>query len=288
MPARPHLTNPLRELIVAWSVRDKKTPAVIAHLLRCDVSTVYSVLRRFKHTGNAHALRRGRACYVLNEHDVRWLLSVLRANPAVFLDEIQVRLRTDRHVWVSIATISRTLARYGWSHKKLSKQAAERNAFLRAVWLAEYGHLPASCFVWMDESGVDDRDHFRNWGWSPYGEAPVRSDPFTRDGRLTMIPALTFEGIIAMDIFDGGVGKEQFLRFLTQQVVRTIFLQHIHPLILVQIPLLNPFRPENPLPRSVVVLDNCSIHHDEDVRALIEGMAGKYLHLCCCIDIHIL
>jgi hypothetical protein len=73
----------------------------------------------------------------------------------------------------------------------LSKQAAKRKALLRAIWPAEYGHLPASCVVWLDESGVDERNHFWNWGWAPCGEAPVRSDQFTHDGRLTLIPAFT-------------------------------------------------------------------------------------------------
>jgi hypothetical protein len=42
-----------------------------------------------------------------------------------------------------------------------------------------------------------------------------------------MLPALTHKGIIAMDIFDGGVGKEQFLVFLQEQVVHmAIFFQN--------------------------------------------------------------
>jgi hypothetical protein len=122
---------------------------------------------------------------------VHWLLSVLRASPALFLDELQFRLWNNRRVWVLMGTISRTLERHGLSHKVFSKQAAERKALLRAIWLAEYGHLPASCVVWLDESSVDDRNHFWNWGWAPYGEAPVRSDQITHDGWLTPIPALT-------------------------------------------------------------------------------------------------
>jgi hypothetical protein len=39
----------------------------------------------------------------------------------------------------------------------------------------------------------------------------------------------------------------------------------------VQAPLLNPY----PGPRSVVVLDNCSIHHDEEVRRIVVEECGK-------------
>lgn len=40
-----------------------------------------------------------------------------------------------------------------------------------------------------------------------------------------------------------------------------------------QIPLTNPY----PGPRSVLILDNCSIHHSEKVRALVEDDVRKYL-----------
>lgn len=42
--------------------------------------------------------------------------------------------------------------------------------------------------------------------------------------------------------------------------------------------LINPKAPQlNPFPgkRSVVLMDNCSIHHDEEVRELIEDQCGK-------------
>ncbi|KAJ6548286.1 hypothetical protein B0H10DRAFT_1651243, partial [Mycena sp. CBHHK59/15] len=65
----------------------------------------------------------------------------------------------------------------------------------------------------------------------------------------SILPALTTEGIVALDIFEGSVTKEHFLGFLREQA-----------------PVLNPY----PGKRSVVILDNCAIHHDEDIRTLIE------------------
>jgi transposase len=272
-----HLSSALRELIIAWYYEDHVTALNIARRARCDISTIYKVIRRFRLTGNPHALPQGHPRYLINEQDIRYVLALLQANPALFLDELQLRLYTDRYLWVSISTISRALAQHGYSYKKLAKQAAERNAFLRACWLAQYGDIPAECCIWLDKSGVSDRDHFCANGWSPIGIAPVRSESFARDIRLTMIPALTVDGIIGMDIFDGGVGKPEFLQFLRQQLVRAlVHYMVIHKLILIiyQVPQLNPYLPDNPLPRSVVILDNCAIHHDEDVRALIEGMGG--------------
>jgi transposase len=41
-----------------------------------------------------------------------------------------------------------------------------------------------------------------------------------------------------------------------------------------QIPLTNPY----PGPRSVLVLDNCSIHHAEEIRVLVEDQACQCFH----------
>jgi len=53
------------------------------------------------------------------------------------------------------------------------------------------------------------------------------------------------------------VNKERFLQFLREQVA----------------PQLNPY----PGKRSVVVLDNCSIHHDAEIRELIVDECGAHL-----------
>ncbi|KIK78001.1 hypothetical protein PAXRUDRAFT_87892, partial [Paxillus rubicundulus Ve08.2h10] len=71
----------------------------------------------------------------LQQGDITFISSILDANPTLYLDEIQNRL----------------------SHKQLSKTASERNELLRATWQAEYGDIPMECFVWIDESSVDDK-----------------------------------------------------------------------------------------------------------------------------------
>jgi len=53
-------------------------------------------------------------------------------------------------------------------------------------------------------------------------------------------------------------------------------------LTLLKVPLLTPY----PGPRSVVILDNCAIHHDEEIRQIIEVECGKLqsLEYCACTD----
>ncbi|KIK81926.1 hypothetical protein PAXRUDRAFT_154919, partial [Paxillus rubicundulus Ve08.2h10] len=60
----------------------------------------------------------------------------------------------------------------------------------------------------------------------------------------SVLPALSIDGIIALDIFEGSVNKDRFLAFIWNQVA----------------PKLAPY----PGPHSVVVMDNASIHHDDE------------------------
>jgi transposase len=215
----PQLPDVLRELVIRWRYRQHMPVDQIAANAACHVSTVYRILSRYELTGNPYALDRGHRARVLDDDDLRYLLAVVRAQPKSYLDELQTRLWTVRGVFVSLSTLCRTLYRLGYSRKAVSREAAERDELLRAVWRAEYCHLPPECMVWLDESGLDDRGHARTEGWAPVGLAPICSEPFARGMRLTMLPAFTMEGIIAMDILDGGVTKERFLAFLRDHLV---------------------------------------------------------------------
>jgi hypothetical protein len=105
------------------------------------------------------------------------------------------------------------------SHKSISKEARERDEFLRAAWQVEYGDIPMEAFLWLDESGVNDRTNQRTEGWSTMGRACVRRDTFIRGQRYSILPALSVDGIVALDIFEGSVNKEKFIRFIQEQIV---------------------------------------------------------------------
>ncbi|KIO03989.1 hypothetical protein M404DRAFT_144226 [Pisolithus tinctorius Marx 270] len=70
--------------------------------------------------------------------------------------------------------------------------------------------------------------------------------------RYSILPAITLDGIITYDIIEGTVDGEQFLRFLKEHVM----------------PFTNPY----PGPCSVIIMDNCRIHHGEEIRKLVEDM----------------
>ncbi|KAF8833341.1 hypothetical protein BDN67DRAFT_917217, partial [Paxillus ammoniavirescens] len=74
--------------------------------------------------------------------------------------------------------------------------------------------------------------------------------------RYSILPTLTLDGIIAYDIIEGSVTGEHFIQFLKDHM---------------------PFTTPYPGPHSVLVMDNCSIHHGEEVHKLVEDMHRKSL-----------
>ena len=77
------------------------------------------------------------------------------------------------------------------------------------IMIAEY--LDPDVFVALDESAVDGKTGQHQYGWSPSGKPCVHQMSFLWGVHYSILPALTTEGIIALDIFKGSVTKEMFL-----------------------------------------------------------------------------
>ena len=114
------------------------------------------------------------------------------------------------------------------SNKNVASAALERNELLWATWQAEHGDIPAEyCVwideaeycVWIDEASVDDKTNQKERGWSPIGQACVCQETFIQGQRFSVLPALSSEGTVALDIVEGSGNKEQFIQFIMEQVV---------------------------------------------------------------------
>ena len=184
------------------------------------VHRVVNLHRTFGEVTDPYAIpRRGRR--IVTATDEGFIRSLTRTRPSIYLDEIQHELETRHGVFVSIATISRTLARMEISKKSLSRSAAERNEELRTLWELELSQLnDPDLFVFLDESAVDNRTVQRSSGWSAVGGRSTSRSTFLRGKRHSLLPALSSDGIIALEIIEGSVNKERFLLFLRDRIVR--------------------------------------------------------------------
>ena len=132
----PQVSLELRERIVAWRHElNVSIDDIIRLSNHCD-KTVRNVLKTYQdHNAFMQPFiqPRGRK-RLLDRDDLNYLEAILRAEPGLFLDELQEKLRTVRDIEVSISTLSRTLSRLAITHKSIAKEVAERNEHLRATW----------------------------------------------------------------------------------------------------------------------------------------------------------
>jgi len=72
-----------------------------------------------------------------------------------------------------------------------------------------------------------------------------------------------FLGVYGYTPYQGAVNKERFIQFINEQVAisSNVNMSWLRLIILMETPQLNPY----PAPWSVVIMDNCVIHHEEDI-----------------------
>jgi hypothetical protein len=94
---------------------------------------------------------------------LNYIESILLAEPALFLDEIQDKLHAVRDIEVSISTHSHTLNRLTITHKAVAKEAMEQNEHLHATWQVVMAQYDACQHVFIDEARVDDHTYSDKW-----------------------------------------------------------------------------------------------------------------------------
>src|SRR5260370_117276 len=140
----PPLSVDLKDRIVKWYFEDGLTYQDICNQGRVSLGFVSKTIRNFHdlygQNNNPLQHNMGQPSY-LDDEDIAFIESTLKANPSIYLDKLQKKLHDTRSVQVSIATLSRALASARYSQKYLTKASAERDEELQSVWeiaMAEY------------------------------------------------------------------------------------------------------------------------------------------------------
>ena len=142
------------------------------------------------------------------------------------------------------------------SYKWLSKDVQKLGAHLLP---RHYNILLNS--VWVDETGCDCRDHIRKFGYSLKGLPPVYHRLLVRGHRISAIAAMTTEGLLEVELSTGTTSADKFADFVRGSLI----------------PNMQPFDGMNH--NSIVIMDNCKIHHSNIVQKLLEDAGILCLYL---------
>ncbi len=130
--------------------------------------------------------------------------------------------------------------------KQVQRRAAQRDEVLRNAWIYELGSWTANMLVFMDESAANERTKDRKYGWSPVGVPTVITEPLRRSKRWSILPAYTVDGYMSTLILQESITTDIYNAWVRDEV-----LPHCSPY---------------PGPRSVLIMDNASIHRSAGLR----------------------
>ncbi len=250
----------LRWRIVWCYLAYQISPTQLADVFCLSERTVRRYIDKFYHTGDVEPKQGGQGpMKLLGDYEQLVILQMILERPGIYLLELQNKLFLKFGVPVSVPTICRTLRFMGCTRQSMHHVAIQRSDILRARFMAEISIYDLEMLIWLDETGCDRRHTVRKYGYSIRGLPLSDHRLLVRGIRYTAIPVVSVEGIHDVYLHQGTMNGDLFARFVEKCLL----------------PILKPFNWHNP--RSVVILDNASIHHVQGVKDLVETQAGSKL-----------
>ena len=198
---------------------------------------------------------------VMDEEECRVLRRFVLEHPTLYLDEVQNHLHDMGLPFVSISTLNRYLHSMNLSHRKLLSVARERCEIRRAQYLQEISRYAPEQLVFVDETQKKLETSKRQTGWAVQGSHARVLEYFMRHDSHTfsLIAAADMNGFIpeAMMPMEKAEGN----------ITGDIFIEYLRNFLL---PVCNSF--VSGLNRSVIVLDNATVHPPQQV----ENLCAEY------------
>ena len=230
----------------------------IASRLNIAVSTAKSIYSLFEITGDVEPKLTNdsrRELRKLDDHMELFILGLILKKPSLYLSEVCDKVEEMSGIQVSQATICRLLKRHGLTRKRIRLVALQRSDSLRGSFISQVLLYKRDLFVWVDETGCDRRNCMRKYGYAIRGEAPKCHRILVRGQRISAIAAISTEGLVALDLkSSGSVDSGDFFDF-----IRGTLIPQMHPF-------------DGSSPRSIVIMDNCSIHRVPEVKQIFDAV----------------
>ncbi len=246
----------LRLLLLHWA------PWAIAEEVHCCPATVYNIqenLFMYNSPFRPQFRPKGAPRKVFKAAE-NGLIAYLEEQPWAMQKEMVWYIWEEWGINVHRSTISRILKRRRWSNKKGQRVGVRQNDELRLNWVADMLRLTAEQLVFVDESLFNETTGWRHQAYAPVGQPARYQASRTRGHCWSVLPAYTKDGYLSCTgIREGWFNGEAFFRWLADELL----------------PLCSPF----PAPRSVIIMDNASVHCNSRIEELItsHGCQVSYL-----------
>lgn len=229
-------------------------------------STVRATINRYEETGIVDYPARAPRERLMTEHDRALMLGIVEEQPWLYLSEIAAELRALTYKDFTREYVHFELHAAGLSLKKMQiKQAARDDAQRAEYWQAvrKWVTHPEQ-LVFGDETGIDGRTARRKRGWGARNTRVNVIQVRHRGVHISILALFALDGFVSFNYVQGGYDTQAFVAAMRQMLPQVM----------------GPY----PGPRSVLVLDNCRIHHAEraaldDILHNIDGQGGRAIVL---------
>ena len=233
----------------------------IARSLNISVGTAYNVMKIFEETGEVESKHREYTGFVVDDQMSTAILAIIFENPTLYLKELTQKIFEYTDKRISPSTVCNVLHKHGITRKKIQRIALQRSVTHRGAYIAEVSMYKANMLVFVDETGTDERDCIRKFGYAMTGQTPQYTCLYRRGSRISSIAAISCSGLIGYELQTGSVRGAEFFDFVRGTLI----------------PNMNPF--DGYSDNSILVLDNCSIHHVAEITSLLQSMGILVLFL---------
>jgi transposase len=225
--------------------------------------TVRNAFVRFEKTGFVDFPPRKAYKKQVGPELVHVLRAIIEAEPYLYLAEIADELANRTGVRLKVGHVHRVLLDAKISVKKMQRKHQSRKEEQRAIyWSWIYDNiLDASWLVFADETSIDGRALRRRMGRATKGERVAIVELYHRGKRISVLATYTHSGNVRFRWVFGGYDAERFMDHMLELIAEVI----------------KPF----PGPDSVLVLDNCRIHHkyEAELDNAVSGAGGLLIFL---------
>ena len=249
------LSQDLRERIVN-AVKQGQTQVEVAENFKVSPKSVQRFCTLQARTGSLAPRKSGGRPPKIKPGQYDELTQQLKAAP----DQTQAyhcqRWFENHQVCLSPSSLCRLLARMRWSRKKKSLSASERDEGKRTAFKARQASIEVNKLVVVDETSTN-LALTSLYGYAPIGERVYGSAPRNHGANVTMIAALTVQGMSSQTaiVFEGGTDARTFELYIRQFLAPTL------------------------VSGQIVLLDNLAAHDSEGVRAAIKERGCELLFL---------
>lgn len=255
----PNLSAVQHGLLQAMLISSSCTDRQIAQAVGCTERSVRSARSNVRHFGSTKAPSNGGGRLATITPVMKTALwNHLQENPTLYQEEMVAFLQDSFGVKVARSSVGHVLRDMGWSKKQARRVAQEQDASLRDFFLHRISEFSSHQLVFVDESGCDKRIGYRRTGWAPRGMTPVQIARFHRGGRYHVLPAYAQDGVVYSRVYQGTTDSSVFEAFIRE---------------------LLPHCGRWPQPKSVLVMDNASIHHSPNIAKMCSDAGVLLVYL---------